>query len=240
MADTSDGSAETARPRRRVRSFVRREGRLTRGQRRALDRYRPVYGLPAEGGPIDLDAVFGRTAERVLEIGFGDGETLAELARRHPQRDFLGIEVHRPGIGRLLRRLAELELDNVRVIEGDAADVLDARIPEASLARINIFFPDPWPKKRHHKRRLIQPGFAALAASRLAPEGILHICTDWADYAEQILAVLDAEPRLANTAGQGFARRPAERPATKFELRGAARGHEVRDIIFSRRAGAGR
>ena len=217
-----------------IRSFVRREGRLTTAQQRALDELWPRYGLDAGGPPLDLDGVFGRSAPRVLEIGFGDGGVLLELARNRPEYDFLGIEVHRPGVGRLLHRLAEAELTNVRVICADAVVLLRERFRDASLDRINIFFPDPWPKKRHHKRRLIQPPVVALLAARLRPDGLLHLATDWPPYAEQMLEGVTASGVFVNLA-EGFARGPGDRPPSKFERRGLRLGHPVHDLRFRRR-----
>ncbi len=221
-----------------IRSYVRREGRMTEAQRRALAELLPRYGIAADGeGPLDFEAIFARCAPVALEIGFGAGEALAAMARAHPERDFLGIEVHRPGVGRLLRRLAEENLDNVRVMIADAKEVLAARIPDASLAAVYLFFPDPWPKKRHHKRRLVQPDFAALLSRRLAPGGLIYAATDWEDYAVQMLSVFSRTPGLENAAGAGrFAERPRERPLTRFERRGQALGHRVYDLLFRKTA----
>jgi tRNA (guanine-N7-)-methyltransferase len=224
------------RPHRPVRSFVLRQGRMTPAQQRALDVLLPRYGIAFQTAPLDFDRAFGRRAPRVLEIGFGMGETLAALAHARPDEDFLGIEVHSPGVGRLLNRIDELGLSNVRVIRHDAVEVVGAMIPAAALAGIHVFFPDPWPKKRHHKRRLLQPAFVHELAERLAPDGYLHVATDWEEYAEEILATLGAEPLLANAAA-GFAPRPDRRPLTKFEARGLKLGHGVRDIVFRRRPG---
>ncbi|QKT03329.1 tRNA (guanosine(46)-N7)-methyltransferase TrmB [Ectothiorhodospiraceae bacterium 2226] len=233
---TESGPDATARGARPVRSFVRREGRMTVGQQRALEALLPRYGVPAGDAPLDLDALFGRRAPRVLEIGFGMGATLAELAARHPERDYLGIEVHRPGVGSLLMQVAEQGLTNVRVWGDDAVAFLERRIPPASLDQILILFPDPWPKKRHHKRRIVQPPFVALAASRLAAGGRLQLATDWAPYAEHMLAVLGAEPTLRNVAPDGgYIPRPEERPVTKFERRGQRLGHGVWDLAFEKR-----
>ncbi len=218
---------------RQVRSFVRREGRLTLAQKRAIETLWSCYGVEASGSALNLDQLFGRQAERVMEIGFGAGEVLGQLARSRPDVDFLGIEVHRPGIGRLLQQMAEWELTNIRLFCGDAVDVVRDRLTPFCLDRVNIYFPDPWPKKRHHKRRLIQPPFIALLARVLKPSGILHLATDWEPYAEQMLAVLEAEPALANLA-TGFARRPADRPPSRFERRGERLGHTVRDLLFRR------
>ncbi|HEV2111363.1 MAG TPA: tRNA (guanosine(46)-N7)-methyltransferase TrmB [Gammaproteobacteria bacterium] len=216
---------------RRIRSFVLRQGRMTHAQNRALDELLPKYVLPA--GTPDLTALFGRDARRSLEIGFGNGETLAELARRHPDEDFLGAEVHRPGVGRLLNTLEAGRLTNVRVACEDAVRLCSEQLPDACLDAILIYFPDPWPKKRHHKRRLLQPEFAALLARKLRPGGRLHFATDWEDYAEQALAVLVACPGLENTTF-GYASRPAERPETHFEQRGLKLGHAVFDLVFRR------
>ena len=196
----------------------------------------PAFGILFAASPIDFDHVFGRRASRVLEIGFGMGEATAAIAQARANDDFLGIEVHSPGVGSLLRRVAELGLTNVRVIRHDAVEIVAAMIPPASLAGIHVFFPDPWPKKRHHKRRLLKPSFVHELALRLAPDGYLHVATDWEEYAQEILAVLAAEPLLANAA-DGFAARPDYRPLTKFEARGLKLGHEVRDLVFHRRPG---
>lgn len=217
----------------RVRSFVLRQGRLSAAQARAHERLMPVYGIPYADTPLDLNAVFGREAPKILEIGFGMGETTAAIAAANPDKDYLGIEVHTPGVGSLLKLIEEQGLSNVRVIQHDAVEVLERMIPPGSLDGVQIFFPDPWPKKRHHKRRLIQPPLVALLSSRLKPGGLLHVATDWQDYAEQILAVLSAEPELRNTATD-YAPRPASRPQTKFESRGLRLGHGVWDLIFSR------
>ena len=219
--------------RRPVRSYVLRQGRISNAQRRAHAELLPVYGVPASPGPLDLDRIFGRAAPKILEIGFGMGETTAAIAAQHPERDYLGVEVHTPGVGGLLRRLADLDLKNVRVIQQDVVAVLRDRIAPAALDGVHIFFPDPWPKKRHHKRRLIQPPFVALLASRLKSGAIVHACTDWEDYARQMLEVLAAEPALANTAS-GYAARPDSRPQTKFEQRGLGLGHPARDLVFSK------
>jgi len=219
---------------RHIRSFVLRRGHLSDAQRDAHERLLPRYAVPDGDHPIDFPALFGRTAPVVLEIGFGMGLTTAEIAAARPDTDFLGVEVYTPGVGSLLRQLELRGLANVRVIQQDAVEVLRERIAPGSLAGIHVYFPDPWPKKRHHKRRLIQPAFVARLAERLAPGGYLHCATDWSDYAEQMLAVLSAEPRLANTAG-GYAPRPDWRPPTRFEQRGLRLGHGVWDLMFERR-----
>jgi tRNA (guanine-N7-)-methyltransferase len=217
-----------------IRSFVLRQGRVSSAQARAHRDLLPRFGIAFARAPLDLDAVFGRHAPRILEIGFGMGETTATIAAAHPAQDYLGIEVHTPGVGSLLKRIGELGLGNVRVIQHDAVEVLTHMIPPASLAGCHVFFPDPWPKKRHHKRRLLQPPLVSLLASRLEPGGYVHVATDWDEYAQQVLAVMQGEPLLANTA-EGFAPRPASRPETKFETRGLRLGHGVRDIVFRRR-----
>jgi tRNA (guanine-N7-)-methyltransferase len=219
-----------------IRSFVLRQGRVSNAQRRAVETWLPTFGIAYAAAPLDLDAAFGRSAPKILEVGFGMGETTAQIALTHPQNDYLGIEVHTPGVGSLLRLIEAHALANVRIIQHDAVEVLNHMIAAGSLSAIHVFFPDPWPKKRHHKRRLIQPPLVHLLASRLRPEGYLHLATDWEDYAVQILDVLSAEPLLANTA-EGFAPRPDHRPLTKFETRGLRLGHRVWDIKFRRRAG---
>jgi tRNA (guanine-N7-)-methyltransferase len=220
----------SARP---IRSFVRRQGRVSNAQQRAFDTLLPRYGIPYREARVDLDAVFGRRAPKILEIGFGMGETTASIATAQPENDYLGIEVHTPGVGSLLKLIEERSLCNVLVIQHDAVDVLKSMIAPLCLDGIHVFFPDPWPKLRHHKRRLIQPPFAALLAERIKPGGYLHVATDWANYAEQVLSVLSAEPRLMNTA-EGFSPRPPHRPLTKFEQRGLRLGHAVHDVIFRR------
>jgi tRNA (guanine-N7-)-methyltransferase len=225
--------ATPAEPR-RIRSFVLRQGRMTTAQNRALDELLPRYGAPE--GRLDLTQLFGREARRTLEIGFGDGETLLELARLHPDENYLGIEVHRPGVGRLLMALESAGLTNVRVLNADAVQVLDARLPDGSLDALLTYFPDPWPKKRHHKRRLVQPEFAALVARKLKAGGRWHLATDWEDYALQMLAVLNDAPGFSSLSASGeWVPRPPERPATKFERRGLKLGHRVHDLVFTRR-----
>jgi len=209
---------------------------MTPGQRRALDRLLPRYGAPLVDHEVDLDALFGRTAPKTLEIGFGMGDTLLEMATAAPELDFLGVEVHRPGIGRLLAGLEAHGVTNVRVIEGDAMQVLGQMLGNGVLNRLLLLFPDPWPKKRHHKRRLLQAPFVELAARRLEPGGLFHAATDWEPYAEQMLEVLEACPLLENSVGPGrFSPRPDYRPPTRFERRGRALGHAVNDLLFRRR-----
>ena len=222
-------------PKRRIRSFVRREGRLTRGQQRALDALFPRYGVSLDDGPLDFEKLFGRAAPVTLEIGFGNGAALLEMARRHPAENFLGIEVHRPGVGNLLLQMEKQGIGNIRVSRDDAVEVLERQIPDASLARVCLFFPDPWHKKRHHKRRIVQPDFVQLVRRRLVPGGEFHLATDWEDYAQHMLAVLDAAEGFGNVAGPGrFIPRPASRPHTRFEARGERLGHGVWDLLYRR------
>ena len=195
----------------------------------------PRFGIPFSPVFLDLEAVFGRKAPKILEIGFGMGETTARIAMENPENDYLGVEVHTPGVGALLKRIDERALTNIRVIQHDAVEVVRTMVAPESLAGIHVFFPDPWPKKRHHKRRLLQAPFAELLATRLAPGGYLHAATDWQEYAEHILATLSSVSSLENTHG-GFAERPAARPETKFETRGRRLGHDAWDIIFRKRA----
>lgn len=219
---------------RRIRSFVRREGRMTQAQRRALTALWQRFGVEADA-PLDSMALFGRRAPLILEIGFGDGEALATMASADPMANYLGLEVHRPGIGHLLLRAEALALTNLRVMCADAVGVLEWQMPDDSLDRVQIFFPDPWPKARHHKRRLIQPSFVTLLVHKLKSGGQLHIATDCEDYAHSILDLLNVTPGLVNQAdGNGFVPRPTYRPATKFERRGWRLGHQVRDILFAR------
>lgn len=217
-----------------IRSYVLRQGRVSNAQARAHEILLPRYGIEYSGKPIDLGAIFGRSAKTILEIGCGMGETTAAIAAAHPETDFLGIEVHTPGVGSLLKLIDEGGLTNLRVIQHDAVEVLREMIAPASLDGAHIFFPDPWPKKRHHKRRLVQTDFVALLASRLKPGGYVHLATDWEEYAGQMLEVLSAEPELENTA-DGYAQRPAYRPQTKFETRGLKLGHGVWDIVFRKK-----
>lgn len=220
--------------RRPIRSYVLRQGRVTDAQQRAVGILLPRFGISYSREPLDLDREFGRVAPKILEIGFGMGETTARIAADHPQNDYLGIEVHTPGVGSLLKRAAELGLTNIRVIQHDAVEVVEHMIAPGSLDGAHIFFPDPWPKKRHHKRRLIQPPYVALLASRMKHGAYVHVATDWEDYARQILEVLSADQQLINTA-DGFAPRPGYRPLTKFESRGLKLGHSVWDVLVRRR-----
>jgi tRNA (guanine-N7-)-methyltransferase len=220
---------------RSIRSFVTRSGRITEAQQRALAQLWPKYGVEFSAEPLDARALYGRDAPRTLEIGFGNGENLSRLARAHPERDFLGVEVHRPGVGRLLRELEGQQLTNVRLICHDALEVVAQQIAAGWLQEILIFFPDPWPKKRHHKRRLVQNAFAQLLAARLAAGGVLRIATDWQPYALDMLTTLAAIAQLHNLAADGtFVPRPAERQPTRFEQRGARLGHQTYDLAFRR------
>jgi tRNA (guanine-N7-)-methyltransferase len=220
---------------RRIRSFVLRQGRFTDAQQRAFDELWPRFGLDYTGAPRDFDAAFGRHAPRVLEIGFGNGEALRFAVANDPARDYIGIEVHAPGVGRLLNALAVDDAKNVKVYHHDAVEVLENEVADASLQEVRIYFPDPWHKKRHNKRRIVQPAFAQLLVRKLAPGGLLHLATDWADYAEHMWDVLDATPGLANRAGpRGHSPRPAWRPDTHFETRGVKLGHGVWDLLYDR------
>lgn len=216
-----------------IRSFVLRQGRLSNAQQRACETLLPRYGIPFSEQVLDLDQVFGRNAPKILEIGFGMGESTAAIAQAHPDKDYLGIEVHTPGVGSLLNCIDVLGLTNLRIIQHDAVAVIQHMLAAESLSGVHIFFPDPWPKARHHKRRLIQPALIASLCQRLKTGGYIHAATDWEDYAIQILQVLSQEPRLTNTAAD-YASRPQYRPLTKFEQRGLKLGHGVWDVIFSR------
>ncbi len=217
-----------------IRSFVLRQGRVSNAQQRYHEDMMAKIGVPYTAARLDLDALFGRSAPKILEIGFGMGETSATIAAANPGNDYLGIEVHTPGVGSLCKLIAEDGLTNQRIVQHDAVEVLRDMIAPDALAGAHIFFPDPWPKARHHKRRLIQPPLVELLASRLRPGGYIHCATDWENYAEQMLEVLSAEPLLENTA-PGYAPRPAYRPLTKFEQRGLRLGHGVWDLVFRRR-----
>lgn len=221
--------------RRHIRSYVLRQGRVSNAQQRSLDTLLPRFGIPYVAEAVDLAAAFGRTAPKILEIGFGMGESTAAIAAAHPENDYLAIEVHTPGVGSLLKLLGEKGLSNVRIIQHDAVEVLQHMISDNSLDGVHIFFPDPWHKARHKKRRLIQAPLVATLAQKLKPGAYLHVATDWQDYAEQVLTVLSAESRLKNTAPD-YAPRPAYRPLTKFEQRGLRLGHGVWDLLFRRAA----
>lgn len=227
---------------RTVRSFVRREGRLTPSQARALEELWPRFGVEFSEEQLDLAKVFGRneTTKLTLEIGFGNGEVLAGLALEHPDHDYLGIEVHRPGVGHLLLLIEKLGLSNVRISRHDAIEVLRYQVAPDSLDEVLLFFPDPWPKKRHHKRRIVQPAFVELVANRMKPRGVIHLATDWENYAQQMLEVMDTSPLFENIEGQGcFSPRPASRPVTKFERRGQRLGHGVWDLLYRRQPDQG-
>jgi tRNA (guanine-N7-)-methyltransferase len=237
IPDDSNPEQRNQQRRRAVRSFVLRGGRLTDGQKRALDDLWPVFGIENHGAVLDFDSLFGNGRAVILEIGFGNGEATWQMAQARPEENFIGVEVHRPGVGRLLLKIEEHGLDNVRIACADAVEFLHERIPEASLAGVRIYFPDPWPKKRHHKRRMIQPEFVRLLASRMRPGAILHLATDWEPYAEHMLEVLGACGELKNLSTDGkYCDRPSWRPETKYEIRGESLGHEVRDILFEKPA----
>ncbi len=229
--------AEHIRPLRPIRSFVRRDSRITPAQARALGELWPRYGIPEGTAALDWPAVFGRAAPVILEIGFGNGEALAAAAAAHPENNYVGIEVHRPGAGSLLRRIEAETLDNVRVMLGDAKEILAQRLVEASLMAVHLFFPDPWPKKRHHKRRLVQPDFAALVVRKLELGGYFHLATDWLAYAEHMAAVLSHTEGLVDASGSSlYPELVASRLSTRFEQRGRKLGHEVRDLVYLRKA----
>ena len=227
MSDLEQGRPRT------IRSFVKREGKMTKGQLNAIDLLWPKYGVDLSQQQIDLGSLFGRQAITILEIGFGNGLSLAEMAEQHPEQNYFGIEVHRPGVGSLLVQVKKRELENVRVSYDDAVDVLEQQVSENSLDRIQIFFPDPWHKKRHHKRRLIQAEFVDVLVSKLAKNGVIHVATDWQNYAEHILETLTNCSQLKNTE-LDYAPIPDYRPKTKYEERGIKLGHGVWDIVFTK------
>ena len=236
-AELPEGTPADTAHHRNIRSFVRRTGRTTIGQAKAFADVGPQFLLPYKAEPADFEAVFQRSAPTILEIGFGMGEATAHIAALMPEKNFLCCEVHTPGVGALLKRISEQGLANIRILQHDAVEVIDNMLPPASLDGVHIFFPDPWHKKRHNKRRLIQAPLVAKLAARLKPGGYLHCATDWQPYAEQILEVLAAEPLLKNTAdgsAGGYAPKPAYRPLTKFENRGIKLGHGVWDVVFTR------
>lgn len=220
---------------RTVRSFVKREGKITVGQQKAIDELWPVFGVDALNSLIDWPALFGREAPVNMEIGFGNGLSLADMAQAAPKENFFGVEVHKPGLGSLLVQIKQRGLQNVRVSGGDAVEVL-RQVPESSLNRLQIFFPDPWHKKRHHKRRLIQDAFITEAILRLKQKGILHVATDWQHYAEQVIALLSVKDGLENLSEQYYSVKPDYRPETKYERRGLKLGHRVWDILFQKTA----
>jgi len=216
-----------------IRSFVLRQGRVSNAQRRAYEDLLPKYGIPYTKGLLNFEMVYGREAPRYLEIGSGMGETTVSIARSHPQNDYLAIEVYTPGVGSLLKQIEEFKLTNLRIVQHDAVEVVNNMFPQEYLDGIHIFFPDPWPKLRHHKRRLIQPEFISLLCKHLKPGGYIHVATDWNNYADQILEVMSNELSLTNTA-RDFVQRPEYRPLTKFEQRGLRLGHKVWDLVFKK------
>ena len=237
MSTDHSAPAHVAHPK-TIKSYVRRAGRTTTGQAKAFETLGPRFLLPYAAAALNAPAAFGRVAPLILEIGFGMGEATAHIARVRPQDNFLCCEVHEPGVGALLKRIGEQAIDNIRILQHDAVEVLDHMLPEASLDGVHIFFPDPWHKTKHHKRRLIQPPLVAKLAARLKPGGYLHCATDWEPYAQQMLEVLGAEPQLRNQAADaglgGYAPKPDYRPLTKFEHRGLCLGHGVWDLVFIR------
>jgi len=220
---------------RHIRSYVLRQGRVSPAQQRAVEMLLPRFGIPYAAQPLDLDQAFGRAAPKILEIGFGMGDSTATIALAHPENDYLALEVHTPGVGNLLKLIDLQQIPNIRIIQHDAVEVLRDMLGDATLDGVHIFFPDPWHKARHNKRRLIQTPFVAQLVRKLKPGGYIHVATDWQDYAEQVLRVLSEEPLLENTA-DGYAPRPAYRPLTKFEKRGINLGHGVWDLVFHRSA----
>ncbi len=222
---------------RAIKSYVIRKGRMTDAQKQAVASYLEQYGLKHDAGLWDFDAIFGRQAPRILEIGFGMGASLFEMAQQSPQEDFIGIEVHPPGVGALLAKVAEAGLSNVRVCMADAREVLERAVPDNSLARLQLFFPDPWPKARHHKRRIVQPDFIKLVWTKLQTGANLHIATDWKPYAEYILEVMSGVQGFDNLSESGtFVQKPTYRPSTKYEVRGQRLGHPVFDLIFTKKS----
>ena len=219
---------------RTVRSFVLRQGRLTRGQEQAIAKVWPVYGIERSETLLEWEGLFGRKSLVTLEIGFGDGVSLAEMAKAEPEKDFIGIEVHRPGVGRLLHLIDEQELTNVRVMDDDAVEILKHRIPERSLDCVQLFFPDPWHKKRHNKRRIVQPDFVSLISSRLKAGGVFHLATDWEPYAEHMAEVMEGSDEFVSLSGSPFSPKPDARPTTKFERRGLKLGHGVWDLLYKK------
>lgn len=222
---------------RTIRSFVRRQGRISDAQKKALIELWPKYGIELTHDNIDLKKIFQREAPTILEIGFGMGEALLELAEKHPENNYIGVDVHKPGVGALLMGIAKKNLNNVRVFEADVVDVFKQAIPDHSLTGIHIFFPDPWHKKRHHKRRLVNENFVFLMQTKLKEKGYIHLATDWENYSQQMLAVMSTVPGFVNAAGdQNFIPRPETRPITRFEQRGERLGHGVWDLLFENRS----
>jgi tRNA (guanine-N7-)-methyltransferase len=234
MKDRSTPPVDGENLHRPIRSFVLRQGRLSTGQERAVTTLGPKFVLPFVHAPLNFANVFARAAPTIVEIGFGMGHATADIAQHQPDKNFVGIEVHTPGVGGLLKMIDERGLSNVRIVQHDAVEVLKYMIDDGCLAGVHIFFPDPWPKKRHHKRRLVQAEWIKQLVAKLQPDGYLHLATDWQDYAEHMLAVLSAEPSLANTTA-GYAPRPAYRSESNFERKGLAKGHGVWDLVFVRR-----
>lgn len=229
---TEDNSKRLHRP---IRSFVLRQGRVTESQQRALAQYWKDYGLSIADGPLQPETQFARLAPLVLEIGFGNGRSLLEMMEQEPDKDFIGIEVHRPGVGSLINGAQQSNLHNLKVYSEDGIEVLKQVIPDQSLSRVQLFFPDPWHKKKHHKRRIVQPSLATLLRQKLKPGGIFHMATDWQNYAEHMREVMDAAPGYVNLAGpKGYVPRPEHRPLTKFEQRGHRLGHGVWDLMYER------
>jgi len=221
---------------RKIRSFVRREGRLTTGQQHALDTLWPKYGIDMSDTALDLGSIFGNEQPVILEIGFGNGDSLAQMAKGNPGLNYLGIEVHRPGVGHLLYLIEKQGIENLRIMSEDAVEIIRNQIPEQALTGVQLFFPDPWPKKKHHKRRIVQPEFVKLLASRLKPGGFFHMATDWENYAEHMLEVMSAAEDFENSTKEGdFIPRPDSRPLTKFEQRGQRLGHGVWDLLYIRK-----
>ena len=218
--------------RRTIKSYVLRQGRLTRGQQQALDQLWPVYGIDFKAERLDFDTLFNRPAAIILEVGFGNGDSLVQQAASNPQNNYLGIEVHRPGVGRLLHLADNAGITNIRVINHDAVEVLQLQIPDQSLDRVQLFFPDPWHKKRHHKRRIVKAEFIQLIHQKLKPGGQFHLATDWQDYAEHMLAEMEQAKGFSNTSGKGNYAENTDRPLTKFEQRGQRLGHGIWDLIY--------
>ena len=225
----------TAAPHRAIKSFVLRQGRVTKAQEEALTNLWPVFGIEPNDMPLDFPTLFGRVAPVTLEIGFGNGDSFAQMAAAAPERDFIGIEVHTPGVGHLLKLIGDWGLQNVRVMNTDAVEILQQRIPVHSLDRVQLFFPDPWHKKKHHKRRIVQLPFVSLLASRLQTGGVFHMATDWENYAEYMADVMQTSPDFVNLAPQPpYSPRPDTRPLTKFENRGLKLGHGVWDLLYQK------